>query len=71
MMWKEREPYDPKSYGKLKAEFLKNVALMSEMEIKKPENEEEKERLKLIKDIREGRLRPTRPPIERKEAENR
>ncbi len=71
MMWKERESYDPKSYGKLKAEFLKNVALMSEMEIKKPENEEEKERLKLIKDIREGRLRPTRPPIEQKEAENR
>lgn len=61
-MWGARGNYDPKIYGRLKAEFLKNVALMSPTVIQNPENEQEKERLRLIKEIKEGKLVPTKPP---------
>lgn len=49
-MWRKREPYDPKIYGEVKAKFLNNVAGLSPYKI------QEQERLKLIKDIREGKL---------------
>ncbi len=62
MMRKEREPYDPKIYGELKADFLNNVAQIPVSRY----SEQERERLNLIKDIKEGKLAPTQP----KEAED-
>lgn len=69
MMRKERGSYDPKSYGELKAKFLDNVAGLIQnpdyIQEQSPHDIREQERLKLIKDIREGRLRPTEPPTKR------
>lgn len=47
------KPYDPKVYGKLKADFLNDVAGISESDY----DRQERERKELIEDIRAGRLR--------------
>ncbi len=60
MMRKERELYDPKIYGELRARFLNDVAGLNQT----PYAIQEQERRKFIKDIREGRLVPTKPEAE-------
>ena len=55
-MRKERELYDPKIYGELRARFLNDVAGLNQS----PYNIREQERRKIIKDILEGKLAPTK-----------
>lgn len=57
MMRKERELYDPKIYGELRARFLNDLAGL----VQTPYAIQENEKRKLIRDIREGKLAPTKP----------
>ncbi len=60
-MLRDGKPYyDPKIYGELRARFLNDVAGLNQT----PYAIREQERLKLVKDIREGKLASTRREAE-------